>query len=223
MPIMPPAADGSGSLTQNGGAMPPAAGSQGPPPADEGPRPSRHPAPGGGAIDEKQLEQFVDGGRQAIYGGKTESGELSQGAATLLRKGANDPVGALAMTAAHIAAAVITSAMDKNISLDPAVALAGLMEIVEELGTAASMEGIYDYDQDEMNAAATQAGEKMYALTQETGLFPQEEAIMESEGIVKASESGEMDQAISQLEQAERQAGQEPPAGGSPIMDRGGQ
>ena len=220
MPIMPPT-DGAGSLPPDAGAMPPPAGEQATP--DEGPRPSRHPAPAGGAIDDAQLDQFVDSAFQLIYGGKTSSGELSKETATLLRKGANDPVGSLAMTAAQVAAAVITSAMDNNISLDPAVALAGLMELVSELGSVASTEGIYDFDQNEMNAAATQAGEKMYALTQETGLFPQEEAMMESEGIAQASESGELDTAISQLEQAERQGGQAPPAGvgGPPIM--GGQ
>ena len=219
-PIMPPGAGSQGAeMPGPGGQMP--AGGPSPLPEDPGPRPSRKPPSAGGEIDEAQLEQFVDSGLQVIYGGKTSSGELSQEAATLLRKGANDPVGSLAMTAAQIAATVITSAMDSNISLDPAVALAGLMEIVKELGTAASMEGIYDFDQDEMNAAATQAGERMYALTQETGLFSQEEAMMEADGIVQASESGEMDQAISQLEQAERQGGQAPPAGGPPIM--GGQ
>ena len=221
MPFMQPPPDQ--------GAMPPGAGAppvdpgmpvdQGAPPVEE-PPPGPGPATAEGSLDEGQLKQFVSRGFQVIYGGKTQDGELSQEVATLLRKGGNNPVGALAATAGQVSATVITSAQEANVSLDPAVAIAGLMEIVGELGSVAAAEGIYDYDQGEMDAAATQAGEKMYALAQDTGIFQQEEAMADAEGIMQASESGEMDTAITQIEQRERGGGGggAPPVAGPPIM-----
>ena len=77
----------------------------------------------------------------------------------MLRKSANDPTQALATTAAQIAAKVVTSAMDANVSLDPAAAMLGMFEIVGELASVASAEGIYDYGQDELSAAAVRSGE----------------------------------------------------------------
>ena len=230
MPFMPPPAQGA---PPPGAGMPPGAGAppvEGGMPVDQGAPPVEEPPPGPGpgtsegSLDEGQLKQFVSRGFQVIYGGKTQDGDLSQEVATLMRKGGNNPVAALAATAAQVAATVVTSAQDANVSLDPSVAIAGLMEIVGELGSVAAAEGIYDYSQREIDAAATQSGEKMYALTKDTGIFPQEEAMADAEGIMQASESGEMDTAISQIEHMERAGGGAPPAAAPPIMGgQGGQ
>ena len=178
--------------------------------------PSHRPATSEGDVDQAQVEQFTDKSFQVIYGGDTADGELSKPIASMLRKQANDPAQALADTAAQVAAKVITSAMDNNVSLDPAAAFAGLMEIVGELASIASAEGIYDYGQEEVNAAGVRAGEALHGLTQEMGFFSQEEAMQDAGAIAEASQSGELDQAITAMEQ---QAAA-PPGTGAPIMGR---
>ena len=192
----------------------------------EGGMPGEGLPPGGGAqlrpatsegdIDQAQVQQFIEGGFQAIYGGDTEDGELSQPIASMLRRNIDDPAQSLADTAAQVAAKVITSAMDSNISLDPAAAFAGLMELVGELASVATEEGIYDYSQQETDAAAVRAGEVLYGLTQELGFFSQEEAMQDAGTIAEASQNGELDQAIGAMEQQ----GAAPPGAGAPIMGR---
>ena len=98
----------------------------------------RHPATDGGEVDPQQVDQFLEKAFQTIYGGDTEDGQLSGPVAGMLRKSANDPTQALATTAAQIAAKVVTSAMDANVSLDPAAAMLGMFEIVGELASVAS-------------------------------------------------------------------------------------
>ena len=71
-------------------------------------------------------------------GATPRTGQLSGPVAGMLRKSANDPTQALATTAAQIAAKVVTSAMDANVSLDPAAAMLGMFEIVGELASVAS-------------------------------------------------------------------------------------
>ena len=134
----------------------------------------------------------------------------------MLRRQANDPAQALANAAAQVAQKVITSAMDRNTSLDPAAAFAGLMELVSELASVAADEGIYDYSQQETDAAAVRAGEALYGLTQELGFFNQEEAMQDAGAIAEASQGGELDQAITAMEQQ----GEAPPGAGVPIMGR---
>ena len=90
----------------------------------------RHPATDGGEVDPQQVDQCLEKAFQTIYGGDTEDGQLSGPVAGMLRKSANDPTQALATTAAQIAAKVVTSAMDANVSLDPAAAMLGMFEIV---------------------------------------------------------------------------------------------
>ena len=127
MPFMPPPEQGAPVDTGAPvvGRVTPADG--GAPPVEE-PPPGPGPGTSEGSLDEGQLKQFVSRGFQVIYGGKTNDGELSQEVATLMRKGGNNPVAALAATAAQVAATVVTSAQDANVSLDPSVAIAGLME-----------------------------------------------------------------------------------------------
>ena len=208
MPFMPPPAGQETPLPMEGGtsdqALPPGGGA-----------PIR-PATSEGDVDQAQVEQFTEKSFQVIYGGDTSDGELSKPIASMLRKQANDPAQALADTAAQVASKVITSAMDNNVSLDPAAAFAGLMEIVGELASISSAEGIYDYGQEEVNAAGVRAGEVLYGLTQEMGFFSQEEAMLDAGAIAEASQSGELDQAITAMEQQ----GAAPPGAGAPIMGR---
>ena len=221
MPFMPPQA---GPQPDNTGA--PVAGGAGPstimpfPPSSEpgeGDAPARRPATSEGDVDQAQVEQFIEKGFQAIYGGDTEDGELSAPIAGMLRRKVDDPAQSLADTAAQVASKVITSAMDSNISLDPAAAFAGLMELVGELASVAAEEGIYDYSQQEIDAAAVRSGEVLYGLTKELGFFSQEEAMQDAGAIAEASQGGgELDQAITAMEQQ----GASPPGAGAPIMGR---
>ena len=180
--------------------------------------PPHRPTPSEGEVDPAQVEQFTEKGFQVIYGGDTEDGELSKPIASMLRRKVNDPAQSLADTAADVAAKVITSAMDNNISLDPAAAFAGLMELVGELASVATEEGIYDYSQQETDTAAVRAGEVLYGLTQELGFFSQEEAMQDAGAIAEASQSGELDQTITAIEQSGE--GAAPPGTGMPIMGR---
>ena len=179
--------------------------------------PPRRPATSEGDVDQAQVEQFTEKGFEVIYGGDTDDGELSSPIAGMLRRKVDDPAQSLADTAAQVAAKVITSAMDNNVSLDPAAAFAGLMELVGELASVATKEGIYDYSQQETDAAAVRAGEVLYGLTQELGFFSQEEAMQDAGVIAEASQSGGgLDQAITAMEQQ----GAAPPGAGAPIMGR---
>ena len=185
------------------GAGPPPPGAGGPPPAGEPPPPKfEGPAADEGTLDDEAVTEFVDKAFQIIYGGDTADGELSSPVAGMLRAQANDPEEALAQTAAEIAGRVATSAAESNVSLDPAAVLAGTMELVGELASVASAEGISDFSQDEVNGAASKAMEKLYALTKGTGLFPQEQAVAEATDIVRASKTPEMDQSIREIQGA---------------------
>ena len=126
---------------------------------------------------------------------------------------ASDPIQSLADSAAHVVAKVIASAQANQISLDPAAAFAAMMEIVGELGDIATKESLYDYGQEEINAAAVRSGETLYALTQDTGFFRQEEMVGDVDAITQAAQSGEMDKAITSMENAP----QGPPMG-QPLM-----
>ena len=208
MPFMPPGAEQETPLPMEGGmsdqALPPGGGA-----------PLR-PATSEGNVDPAQVEQFIEGGFEVIYGGDTEDGELSKPIASMLRRKIDDPAQSLANTAAQVATKVITTSMDGNVSLDPAAAFAGLMELVGELASVATEEGIYDYSQQETDAAAVRAGEVLYGLTQELGFFSQEEAMQDAGTIAEASQNGELDQAITAMEQP----GAAPPGAGVPIMGR---
>ena len=93
------------------------------------------------------------------------------------------------------------------------------MELVGELASVATEEGIYDYSQQETDAAAVRAGEALYGLTQDLGFFNQEEAMQDAGAIAEASQSGELDQAITAMEQSGQ--GAAPPGAGAPIMGMG--
>ena len=158
---------------------------------------------------------FVEKSFELIYGGKTKDGELSAPISTMLRRDANDPAQALANTAAHVASAVFASAHDGNFSLDPAAVFAGMMEVIGELASVAGIEGIYDYGQDEVDAAAVKAGEALYAMTADQGgLVSQEEAMMDSGDLAQASQSGELDEALRQIQQASPSTGAAPVGAG---------
>ena len=182
------------------GAMPPGAGAgPGVPAAGPAPAAVSPPATSEGVLTDEQVDSFAEKGMQVIYGGKSPDGELNGPIARMLRRNANDPVQSLADTAATISAKVIAAALDKQVSLDPAAAIAGTHKIVEELANIAGIEGIYDYDASEMAAAATRSGESLYKQTEGMEFFSQEEAMMDAGSIVQASQTGELDQAIKML------------------------
>ena len=179
--------------------------------------PPRRPPTSEGEVDPAQVEDFTNKGFEAIYGGDTADGELVNPIASMLRRQPDNPTQALADTAAQVALKVITSAMDSNVSLDPAAAFAGLMEMVGELASVATEEGIYDYSQQETDAAAVRAGESLYGLTEGMGFFSQEEAMQDAGAIAEASKSGGgLDQAITAMEQSGQAAAA--PGAGAPIM-----
>lgn len=228
MPLLPPT--GAAPSPPPPAAGPPAAGpppdvapGQGAGPPDVAPAPpqqgavprSERPVRAEGEIDPQQLDDFEDKAFELIYGGETGDGELAAPISSMLRHGANDQTQALADTAAQVVGTVITSATESGVSLDPAVALAGLSAVVSELANAAEIVGIYDFGQDEIDAAAARAGESLYPMVQDQGVFAQEEAMIDAGDIAQASKTGEMDDAIRRLE------GESGVPGGPGIMGRG--
>ena len=216
MPLMPQAGEAGQPPPPSEGAPPGAPPGGAPPEVQSGPPPpASRPARSEGDVDPQQVEMFVEKSFELIYGGKTEDGELNAPIAAMLRRDANDPTTALAKTAANIASSVFASAADGNFSIDPAAAFAGMMEVVGELATVAGMEGIYDFGQDEVDAAAVRASEALYAMTAEQGggLVSQEEAMMDAGDIAQSSQSGELDEAIRQIQQADSVAAGASPAG----------
>ena len=182
------------------------------PPMEEAPPagPQEPPMPSGppgdeGEVSPEQIELILDKSYQIVYGGDTKEGDLSSPILDLLRGSggnANDPIQSLADAAAHVVSKVITSAQANQISLDPAAAFAVMMELVGELADVATKESLYDYGQDEVNAAAVRSGETLYALTKDSGFFKQEEMVGDVYAITQASQSGEMDKAITGMEQS---------------------
>ena len=156
-----------------------------------------------GDIDEQEVAEFLDAGYQVIYGGESPKGELNTTLASMLRRNVDDPVQGLADAAGQVASRVVTNAVEKNVSIGSAEIFAAMMSLVGELASVAGTEGIYDYQQREIDSAAVRAAEFLYAQTKEQNIYPQEEAMMDTGQIVDASRSGEMDQAIGMLEQAE--------------------
>ena len=174
----------------------------------------------GGDIDEEEVESFLDAGYQVIYGGKSADGELNAPIANMLRRNVEDPVQGLADTAAQVASTVVNGAVNAGMSIGSAEIFASMMTLVGELASVAGEEGIYDYQQNEIDSAAVRAGEVLYGQTQDRKIYPQEEAMMEAGELVDASRSGELDQAIGMLEQADGAGPVPGPGPASSIMGR---
>ena len=178
------------------------------PPADpnrQAPAPEQPPVPpgapplmrGGEQISDEQVEIFLDRAYEVVYGGNTPDGQMNGPVVNMLKTGPDggemsDPPGALAKTAALVSTKV---AADLE-SIDGAAVYAGMMELIGELATNAADEGIYDYSQQEIDAAAMKAGEHLYAQTQSLGLFPQEEMMRDVQQIKMDNETGVLDQDI---------------------------
>ena len=222
MPLMPP--------NQAGGMEQPPGPSGPPPPTGPSePRGTLVPPAGGPAgaappmadqqaeVDPQQVDQFLDKCWQIIYGGDSPEGELSSPVMQMLRGGpeggqAHDPVQSLADTAATIAARVVSSATEQKFQLDGAAVFIAMLELIGELATDAGTEGIYDYSQEEIDGAATRAGETLYAQTQESGLWPQEEMYADLEGMMQDSESGAMESEMAAM----APEGEVPPGAAAP-------
>ena len=198
------------------------------PPSAEGPAGAAPPmAEQQAEVDPKQVDQFLEKCWQVIYGGDTPEGQLSSPVMQMLRGGpeggqANDPVQALADTAATIAARVVATAVEQKFQLDGAAVFTAMLELIGELATDAGTEGIYDYAQEEIDGAAARAGETLFAQTQESGLWPQEEMYADVEGMMADSESGTMESEMAAMAPEGEAAAGAPPKGWAPAAgDKG--
>ena len=209
-PGQPPPSPGPDPAAAAGGmppgeGMPPGGDPDAPPPPtlpqEAAPPGATGPTPGEGSLDEAAVEDFVDKAYQVII--DPQNGTLRPVVAQMLRQQPNDPTASLAGAGAQISAKVIAAARDAGKELDPAAVLMGHAQIVEDLGNAATQEGIYDYGPDEMSAALTQSMEQLHALTEGMGLFTQEEAMVDAGHLVEASETGEMDGIIAEAQRAD--------------------
>ena len=209
----------------------PAAGPPGQPatPAAQPATPAAQPATPAGDIDERQLAQFSDMAYQLIYGGKTKDGEANPTVVKMLRTGGQPqpgqpqpgqppqagtpetagpggPVDALAYSAAAIGARVA----EAGAANDGAVVFLGTMDVVGELASVAALEGIYDYSQEEIDAAAPKAAELLYSMTANSGLWNQQEIEQEFAGLVEADAAGSLERDLSEVAAIARPSGQPP-------------
>ncbi len=185
--------------------------------------PPGQPATPAGDIDERQLAQFSDMAYQLIYGGKTKDGEANPTVVKMLRTGGQPqpgqpqpgqpqpgqpqqagtpetagpggPVDALAYSAAAIGARVA----EAGAANDGAVVFLGTMDVVGELASVAALEGIYDYSQEEIDAAAPKAAELLYSMTANSGLWNQQEIEQEFAGLVEADAAGSLERDLSEV------------------------
>ena len=222
-------------------ADPPPAPAAGTPPGGGAP-PEAMSAPGGAQQDglteqeqDAQLDDFINNAYQIIYGGQSADGEINPQIAELLQSGAAEggqqarqagvdiPVQALAQTASTIGARLATGAAENGRSLDgPGVVLPGTIHLVETLADVAAKEEIYDYSEQEMAAAATQASEMLFQQTQDLGLWSQEEMDRGVQEMMVADKAGVLDQMQQEGGQQEGQPGaggaapppEQPPQGG---------
>ena len=192
-PLAPSSGQAEGGLT--GGEQSPLA------PSAPNPQQGSKTMPGGEEVDPRQVAQFLEMSWRIIYGGDTSDGELNSGIAGMLRSGpqggqASDPIQSLADTAATVASKVITASEGSGSMVDGAAAFVGMMELVGELATDAEDEGIYNYTQEDIDAAAVRASESLYNQTKDTGAFPQGEMQMDAQKMAQQSQSGELDAGI---------------------------
>ena len=211
-PTAPFPAPGSAAPSQGGGGGAPA------------------PEAAGGFSEQEQdaqLDDFINNAYQIIYGGQSTDGEINPQIAELLQSGAGEgggqakeagvdiPVQALAQTSATIGARLATSASENGRALDgPGVVLPGTIHMVETLADVAAKEGIYDYSEQEMASAATQAAEMLFQQTQDLGLWSQEEMDRGVQEMIVADKAGVLDQ----MQQEGQQQGQPEGGGGGGAM-----
>lgn len=131
---------------------------------------------------------------------------MNSGIAEMLRTGvgggsASDPVGALAQTSAAVSARALNHSWSdqQEPNIAGAAAFMGMTEVVGELASVAEEIGVYDYSQQEVDAAAIRAGEMFYAQTQQTGAFPQDEMQRDVRQMQNESNSGVLDAEIQSL------------------------
>ena len=188
-------------------------------------------AAGGGLSEQEQaaqLDDFINNAYQIIYGGQSADGEINPQIVELLQSGAGEgggqeakqagvdiPVQALAQTSATLGARLATSASENGRALDgPGVVLPGTIHMVETLADVAAKEEIYDYSDEEMAAAATQAAEMLFQQTQDLGLWSQEEMDRGVQEMMVADKAGVLDQ----MQQEGQQQGQPEGGGGGGAM-----
>ena len=224
---MPVHRSNGGSLLAAAGVRPgagqPAPGAPAAGPPGQPATPAAQPATPAGDIDERQLAQFSDMAYQLIYGGKTKDGEANPTVVKMLRTGGQPqpgqpqpgqpqpgqppqagtpetagpggPVDALAYSAAAIGARVA----EAGAANDGAVVFLGTMDVVGELASVAALEGIYDYSQEEIDAAAPKAAELLYSMTANSGLWNQQEIEQEFAGLVEADAAGSLERDLSEV------------------------
>ena len=214
---MPVHRGNGGSLLAAAGVRPgagqPARGAPAAGPPGQPATPAAQPATPAGDIDERQLAQFSDMAYQLIYGGKTKDGEANPTVVKMLRTGGQPqpgqpqqagtpetagpggPVDALAYSAAAIGARVA----EAGAANDGAVVFLGTMDVVGELASVAALEGIYDYSQEEIDAAAPKAAELLYSMTANSGLWNQQEIEQEFAGLVEADAAGSLERDLSEV------------------------
>ena len=161
-----------------------------------------------GEEDYADTDDLLDRVRQVIFGGNTPEGDANGPIVKMLQTAATtNPVMALAQAAAAVVQRALSGMQSAP---DGGSSFYVLKEVVGDLATVAGQEGIFDYRQEEIDAAMPMAAE---SLQQMGGgkLFPQAELDSDYEMLQGASQDWKFNKDIAEIAEM---AGEPVPAGG---------
>ena len=158
--------------------------------------------------DFQDTDMLLDRAREVMFGGSTQEGEASGSIVKMLQNAASvEPVMVLAQTAAVVVNRAITGMQPPP---DGASAFYVLTETIGDLATIAANEGIFDYRQEEIEAALPKAADDLNMQTRGK-TFPQSEMAAEADVIKGASNDLQFNNDLAMIA---AEAGETMPTGG---------
>ena len=159
--------------------------------------------------DFQDTDLLLDRVQQVIFGGDTDEGEPNAHVMSILKNaGSIEPVQVLAQAASIVVSRAITGMQPAP---DGASAFYVLSEAIGDLATIAAQQGIFDYREEEMEAALPIAAEELN-LNMGGKTFPQEEMKADASVIEGASQDWQFNRDLAMMAE---EAGEPVPAGGA--------
>jgi hypothetical protein len=145
--------------------------------------------------EQAQYEQFVDNAMTLIYDEQTRPGVLQS-------LGGDDPVAALANTAAMVVLQVENAADDQGTELADGVVFNAGVAVLEDLAGLATEAGIHAFTEEETEAALYQALDIYREMKAGAGGIDQEQHAAELQALMQADQQGQLGQILPGVEQA---------------------
>lgn len=146
--------------------------------------------------EQGQYDEFVNNGLKLIFS------EENFDAVVERLKAGDDPVDAVAQSAAQIVARLMDSAEQAGAPIPGDVAMHGGVEIVENLADLAGKVTGQEFSADQLEAATYRAMDAYRDIEANTGKLDQKSAQEDWQALQQANQSGELDQMVAQLQQA---------------------